>query len=142
MLRLSIAFLPLLAACATESVNPDSPIQTLPHGRWDGSVEWHNVPDVNNSGTQNHTVVLLSCNDGVQFFYRESPGLYSRTPVLTVARYDDTFVMHAMDKQSKSDGWVEAQVVTLAHKNPEEWAVALSRSVLNRAAGPDSPFRH
>jgi hypothetical protein len=62
--------------------------------------------------------------------------------MLTVFPYDRQHVLYFLDReQGDPNGWIETQVWTLMASRSNEWALTLSRSVLNPSLDQSAPWR-
>jgi hypothetical protein len=136
-LALGTALSLLGASIAAQPIVPD----TLPEGRWTGSIKTRTTPDVDRDGEWSQEVALLHCKGEITLLRKRDDGTYTTGFRLELVPFRRifTFVYFAAESQGP-EGWVESQIWTLVDARPKEWTLSQSRAVFNHDMKPENPW--
>lgn len=115
---------------------------TLPQGRWTGSLTSQTTPDVDKDGEWQQEVALVHCDGQVRLQRKKDDGTYTPGFAMAVVPFRRMFVFayFAAEHVDERKGWVESQTWTLVDARPKGWTLSQSRAVFNQDMKPDDSW--
>jgi len=133
---------PLLGKTIQALSKTDYP--SLPTGKWEGNLEFHTIPDVDNDGTWHNDVVISNCNGIIQVQWANQDGtLDAGLTSQALTLFPNVYLLYRENIRNPGPhkvGWVESQHWTLVDASPKDWTATLTRTVLNDPSQSDSPW--